>query len=97
LVVVVLNQFSAFFAAIADDPRVNTTHICLYMALLHYWKDQSLVCPMHVFSHGIMQKAKISSSATYHKSIRDLHHFGYIKYMPSFKKNQGSKIYMVWE
>ena len=92
-----VKQFSGFFEAIADDPRINTTHVCLYMALLQYWKEQDFVCPVHVFSHGIMQRAKILSSATYHRSIRDLHNFGYIRYEPSYKKNQGSKIYMAWD
>ncbi len=88
-------QFSEFFAAIADDARINTTHISLYMALLQYWKEKDFVCPMHVFSHDIMQTAKILSSATYHRSVRDLNDFGYIRYEPSYKRNQGSKIYIV--
>ena len=88
-------KFSEFFAAIADDPRINTTHVCLYKALLQYWKEEGFICPAYVFSHNIMQRAKILSSTTYHRSIRDLNDFGYIRYVPSFKKNQGSKIYMV--
>ena len=88
-------KFSEFFAAIADDPRINTTHVCLYMALLQYWKEEGFICPVYVFSHNMMQRAKILSSTTYHRSIRDLNDFGYIRYVPSFKKNQGSKIYMV--
>jgi hypothetical protein len=73
----------------------NTVHVSFYMALLQYWKEQGFVCPMYVFSHDIMQTAKILFSATYHKSIRDLNEFGYIRYEPSYKRNQGSKIYMV--
>jgi hypothetical protein len=93
--VLVWDKFSGFFAAIAGDPRINTTHVSLYMALLQYWKEQGFVCPMYVFSHDIMQTAKILSSATYHKSIKDLNEFGYIRYEPSYKRNQGSKIYML--
>ena len=88
-------QFSEFFAAIADDPRINTTHVSLYMTLLQYWKEQGFACPIYVFSHEIMHTAKILSSATYARSIRVLHDFGYIKYEPSYKRNQGSKIYML--
>jgi hypothetical protein len=90
-------QFSDFFAAIADDPRINSTHISLYMALLHYWKEHGFVCPLVVFSHNIMQIAKILSSDTYYRSIRDLSDFGYIRYEPSYKRNQGSKIYLLIE
>lgn len=87
--------FSEFFAAIADDPRINTTHVSLYMALLQYWKEHRFACPIHVFSREIKQTAKIQSSATYHKSIKDLNDFGYIKYQPSYKRNQGSKVYLL--
>lgn len=87
-------QFSNFFAAIADDPRITTTHISLYMALLHCWKEQGFACPLYVFSHEIMQVAKILSSATYARSMRDLRDFGYIRYEPSYKRNQGSKVYL---
>lgn len=92
-----IKQFSGFFASIAHDPRIGTTHVCLYMSLLQCWQEQDFECPMHVFSRGIMQKAKILSSATYHRCIQDLHHFGYIRYEPSYKRNQGSKIYMAWD
>jgi hypothetical protein len=93
--VVESTQFSEFFAAIADDPRINTTHISLYMALLQSWKEQGFASPIYVFSHEIMRTAKILSSATYARTMRDLSDFGYIKYEPSYKRNQGSKIYMV--
>ncbi|RYY46190.1 MAG: hypothetical protein EOO06_15025 [Chitinophagaceae bacterium] len=88
-------QFSNFFAAIADDPRINSTHISLYMALLQYWKEHGFITPLQVFSHDIMQVAKILSSDTYYKSIRDLSDFNYIRYEPSYKRNQGSKIYLL--
>lgn len=88
------NKFSEFFSAIADDPRINTTHITLYMGLLQYWKEHSFLSPMYVFSHDIMQIAKISSGVTYFKSIKDLNDFGYIQYEPSYSPKHGSKIYI---
>lgn len=88
-------QFSEFFAAIADDPRINTTHVSLYMALLLCWKEQGFECPVYVFSNVIMNTAKILSSATYAKHIRDLNDFGYIRYEVSYKRNQGSKVYIL--
>jgi len=30
---------------------------------------------------------------TYHKCVKDLNAYGYIRYEPSFNKNKGSKIY----
>ena len=86
--------FSEFFTAIANDPRIGSTHISIYMALLQYWKEHQYATPFYVFSRDIMRIAKVSASATYHKTIWDLNNFGYIRYEPSFKRNQGSKIHI---
>jgi hypothetical protein len=88
-----LQPLSDFFTAIEKDPRISITHIGIYAALLQYWKQHQYANPIHVYSYQIMRIAKISASATYHKSIRDLSAFGYIRYEPSFKRNQGSKVY----
>jgi hypothetical protein len=88
-------RFLEFFAAASDDPRITGTHISLYMELLRHWKDHQYKCPFHLFSHSIIGTARILSSTTYHRTIRDLNDFGYIKYEPSFKRTQGSKIYIL--
>ena len=89
-----LEPLAAFFQAIAHDPRISITHIGIYAALLQYWQEHHFENPICAFSYDIMRLAKISGSATYHKIIKDLHHFGYIKYEPSFKRNKRSQIYI---
>ncbi len=88
-----LKPLSDFFSAIENDPRISITHIGIYAALLQYWKAHDYENPVQVFSYEIMGIAKISASTTYHKSIKDLNDFGYIRYEPSFRRNQGSKVY----
>lgn len=88
-----LKPLSEFFSAIENDGRISVTHIGMYAALLQFWKDQQYANPMQVFSHQIMRLAKISSSATYHKRIKDLNDFGFIRYEPSYKRNAASKIF----
>lgn len=88
-----LNPLSDFFSAIQRDGRISITHIGIYAALLQYRIDNGFINPIQVFSHEIMQLAKISAPITYHKCVRELSEYGYINYMPSFKRNQGSKIY----
>jgi len=88
-----LEPLADFFQAIAHDPRISITHIGIYAALLQYWQEHNFENPMCAFSYEIMRLAKISGSATYHKIIKDLNDFGYIKYEPSYKRNQGSKVY----
>ena len=88
-----LKPLSDFFAAIENDFRVGSTHIAIYMALLQYRVQVGFKNPIQVFRHEINSLAKISSPYTYHKCINELSKYGYLKYQPSFKKTQGSKIY----
>jgi len=91
----VLKPLSDFFSAIERDARISATHIGIYAALLQYRKEKGLINPVIAFSRQIMHIAKISSPTTYHKCVRDLSDFGYIRYEASFRKNQGSKIYFL--
>ena len=90
-----LKPLSDFFQAIQDDGRISITHIGIYAALLHYRIDNGFDNPIQVFSREIMRLAKISASMTYHKCIKQLNEYGYIRYIPSYKRNQGSKIFFI--
>ncbi|KGO95043.1 hypothetical protein [Flavobacterium subsaxonicum] len=85
---------SDFFAAIKNDYRVSSTHIGIFAALLHYKMDRGFTNPIQAFSYEIMELAKISAPKTYRKCLKDLDAYGYLRYEPSFKKNQASKIYI---
>jgi hypothetical protein len=82
-----------FFSAIRDDPRIGTNHISLYTALFQMWSKQGFRCPLQVFSKELRPFCKIYGSATYHKSIRELHKYGYIWYKPSFNHFEGSFVF----
>lgn len=90
-----LFYLSDFFEAIKSDARISTTHIGIYTALLQYRIENGFANPIQVFSHEIMQLAKISAALTYHKCVRDLSDYGYIRYEPSFNRKKGSKIYFI--
>ena len=88
-----LQPLSLFFAAIEKDGRISITHIGIYAALLQYRIGKGFANPVYVFGRDIMRIAKISAPITYHKCIRELSEYGYIKYVPSFKRNCGSMVY----
>lgn len=90
-----LKPLSEFFNAIAGDPRISITHIGLYAALLQYWAAHQYQNPVQAYRHEIMQLAKISTKTTYHKCIKDLNQYGYIRYEPSHKKNVSSRLYLL--
>jgi hypothetical protein len=85
---------SGFFDAIASDPRISITHIGIYAALTHYWQSNKKSNPIVAFSYEIMKIAKITGPRTYHKCIKDLDRYGYIRYEPSFNRNEGSRVYL---
>lgn len=90
-----LKPLLEFFTAIEKDFRISTTHIAIYAALLQYRSQKGFINPIEVFRGEITPIAKISSAHTYLKCIQELSEYGYIKYLPSFKKNKASTIYFV--
>lgn len=90
-----LYYISDFFEAIETDARISITHIGVYAALLRYRIQNDFTNPIQVFSHEIMSIAKLSSAITYHKCVRQLSEYGYIRYEPSFNRTKGSKIYFI--
>ncbi len=90
-----LKPLSNFFAAIANDPHINTTHICLYMGLLQFWTLHNCTNPVSIFSYEVMKLCKISGCATYPKCIKELSDYGYIRYIPSYYRNKRSLVYFL--
>jgi hypothetical protein len=88
------SRLTWFFQAIANDAITGSTHICLYMSLFHLWSLNNFRDPVQASRPEIMKLAKISSSATYHKCLRDLVEQGYIKYVPSCNPFLKSLVYM---
>lgn len=84
----------AFYDAIADDVRITTTHISLYMALLRQWNLNQGENPITISRDNIMKMAKINARHTYNKCINGLHEYGYIKYIPSSDAFSGSRVYL---
>ena len=89
------NPLSSFFVAIANDFRISSTHIAIYVALVQYRIDKGYSNPIEVFRCEVAHLAKVSSPYTYHKCVRELSDYGYIRYQPSYKKTKGSRIYFV--
>ena len=88
-------ELAVFLEGIRDDPRICPSHISLFLAILQYRKEHECPNPVCVFGKELMLLAKISAAGTYHRSIRDLHEYGYIKYIPSYNHFLGSLIYLL--
>lgn len=74
------------------DKRLMPTHVSLFTALLICWHRSGHAHPFSVTRKTLMDYAKIASIATYHKCIRELDGYGYIRYRPSYHPVKGSEI-----
>lgn len=77
-----------------EDGRIGPAHISLYIAILQYWNQHERPYPLCVFGRELTALAKISMG-TYHRTIHELHEYGYIRYIPSYNHFLGSLIYLL--
>ncbi|MGY3054156.1 hypothetical protein ACVWYG_002359 [Pedobacter sp. UYEF25] len=75
------------------DKRIIATHISLFTALFVCWQHSGYTSPFAVTRKKLMAYSRIASTATYHKCIRELDEFGYIRYRPSYHPKLGSLVY----
>jgi hypothetical protein len=87
----VLSQFYAF---VVGEATIGSSHISLYMALYQLWCHNKLATPVLIKRKEVMKLAKIGSSATYHKCLKQLIELGCIVYEPSPNPAQKSKVYL---
>src|SRR4030095_2289331 len=90
-----LRELTNFYSAIKGDHRIGTTHISLYMALFQFYNLNKLENPIKITRTAVMEVAKISGLATYHKCMRDLVEYGYIQYIPSYNPSINSLVYLL--
>jgi hypothetical protein len=82
-------------ASLQQDPRIGPMHISLYVSILCQWRAQGLPNPVRVNAGTLMPGAKIRGKGPYHRTIRQLHEYGYIKYEPSYNPEWPSKVYVI--
>ena len=85
---------NSFCSAIADDVRIGTTHVSLYVALLQQWNFNGGKNPFYIDRKKIMKVAKINGRHTYNKCINNLHDYGYLFYQPSTNGSRPSSVYL---
>lgn len=87
-----IKHLTGFFDKLVQDDRLNPTHISLYLALFQFWNLQRFKNPISISREEVMRLSKISSKATYHKCMRELHAYRFIDYDPSYNPYRGSLI-----
>jgi hypothetical protein len=88
-----LADYSKQIRRMGKDQRLLATHVSLFTAMFVSWQQNGYSSPFAVTRKTLMAFSKIASVATYHKCIRELDEFGYIRYQPSFNPKKGSLVY----
>ena len=89
-----IKHLTGFFEKVAIDKSLNPTHVSLYMSLFQFWNCNRFKNPISISRDEVMRISKISSKATYHKCLKNLHSLGYINYEPSYNPFKGSHVYL---
>lgn len=89
-----IRHLTGFFDRAAKDYRLNATHISLYMAIFQLWNINRFKNPISISRSEIMELSKVSSKNTYHKCMKELHKYGYLRYDPSYHPLRGSWVYL---
>jgi hypothetical protein len=89
-----IKHLTGFFEKVALDRTLNPTHISLYIALFQFWNCNRFKNPISISRDEVMRISKISSKATYHKCLKNLHSLGYINYQPSYNPFRGSHVFL---
>lgn len=89
-----IKHLAGFFDKISVDERLNPSHVSLYVSLFQFWNACRFHNPISISRGEVMRVSKIYSKATYHKCIKELNDFGYLKYEPSYNPFKGSLVYL---
>ena len=89
-----IKLLAGFFEKVSDDERLNPSHISMYMSIFQLWNSNRFKKPISISRSMIMRVCKVSSNATYHKCIKELNEFGYLRYVPSYNPYKGSLVFL---
>jgi hypothetical protein len=89
-----IRHLAGFFDRVAKDDRLGPLHVSMYVSLFQFWNASRFKNPISISRSELMRVSKISAKATYHKCIKELNNFGYLRYEPSFNPIRGSLVYL---
>jgi len=90
-----MNDFNIPINHFAADDRIKMPHLCLYMVLYQYLRQGDFLNPIKIRRKEVMQLSKISAKTTYHKCLKELEVWSYIKYKPSYHPSGKSEVYFI--
>ena len=91
-----LKLVTDFINRVVNDKRLTTSHLSLSIALCHTWIGSGFNESYQISRRQIMHLSYIHSIATYHRVMKDLQKFAYLKYSPSYHPLKGSSVKLIF-
>lgn len=85
-------ELVAFLRKARDDIRIGPIHVSVFAAILYLQAKQRGANPVKISARKLMPVARIWGSGPYHRTIRQLHAFGYLDYTPSCNPRVPSRV-----
>jgi len=89
------NIFKSLLLSFAKDERITVWHMAIMFGILQLSKVDQTFNPIFISRKKVMELSHISSIVTYHKCIKELQEYGYIRYRPSYHPGIRSKIEII--
>ncbi|MFS4416677.1 hypothetical protein [Maribacter sp. 2307ULW6-5] len=90
-----IHHITGVFEQFRKDARLNASHISIYMALFQTWNLYRFKQRFFVHRDEVMSLSKVGSRNTYHRCIRDLDNWKYIRYLPTHNPMKSSEVIML--
>ena len=78
-----IKHLNGFFLRLNRDQRLTAHHISLYMAIFHFWNAALFQDSINASRDQLMKLSRIGGRNTYARCMKDLHRWGYIRYIPT--------------
>ncbi len=88
-----LAGYTNLVRSMEKNDRLLPTHISLITGLFVCWQQNGFKSPFNVTRKTLMAFSKVASVTTYHKCIKELDEYGYIRYQPSNHPKLGSLVH----
>lgn len=89
-----LNIFKQVITALVKDCRITVWHMGTMIGIIQLATENNLSASISISRRKVMERSHINNFVTYHKCIKELQEFGYIRYEPSYHPGIGSKVYL---
>ena len=78
-----IERLNIVYGFVIEDNRLRSIHIGMYLGLFQLWNKNRFENPVDIVRKEVMLLSRIGSTHSYYKTIKDLHEWVYIEYIPS--------------